>query len=509
MSRDIARLYSAELDGIDARLIEVEVDINIGLHAFNIVGLADKALNEAKERVNAALKNSGIKPPNQENRRVTVNLAPADVKKTGSQYDLAIAVGYLLATGQIKKFDPREKLFLGELALDGGLRPISGSLCIAQMAKTFGFKKIFISTANANEAAAIPDIDILPVANLIELIGALEERCVIVPKIFTPKTDSGFNFPDFSEIKGQGNIKRAITIAACGGHNILMIGPPGVGKSFLAQALGGVLPELSLDESIELTKIWSAAGFRLGGLMRRRPFRAPHHTASGAALIGGGQDPRPGEISLAHRGILFLDELPEFSKGILESLRQPMEAGVVHIARARRSFIFPAKFSLVAAMNPCPCGYYGDPELPCKCSPYEVIKYQKRISGPLLDRIDIQVRVGRVKIEDLQRARSETPTSPSIKQEIESARTLQLARLNKVSLSLNSEMGSRDIEKFIPLDLSSKQFLGGLEKNHLSPRSYYRILKVARTIADLAGKKDVSTEDIAEAYSYRLRDEMF
>lgn len=508
MFGDVAKIYSAELEGVDARLIEVEVDINVGLHAFNIVGLPDKALNEAKERVNAALKNANIKSPNQENRRVTVNLAPADVRKTGSQYDLAIAVGYLLATQQIKKFDPRGKIFLGELALDGGLRPISGSLSIAQMAKTLGFKEIFISEANANEAAAISGINIIPIKNLTELIVVLEGRLIIPFSVFKPIIGGDLAAPDFSEIRGQENAKRAAIIAAAGGHNLFMVGPPGVGKSFLAQALAGILPDLSLDESIELTKIWSAAGFRLHGLVMKRPFRAPHQTASGAALIGGGQDPKPGEISLAHHGVLFLDELPEFSKNILESLRQPMESGLVHVARARRSFIFPARFSLVAAMNPCPCGYYGDAEQPCKCSAYEVIKYQKKISGPLLDRIDLQVKVGRVKMGDLQADQGGILTSPQIKKQIEAARNIQMRRLRNFSRQTNAEMSSREAENLVHLDNSSKSFLKTLEKSRLSPRAYYRILRVARTIADLSGLENISVDHIAEAYSYRLRDEM-
>jgi magnesium chelatase family protein len=398
MLHELSKIYSAQLEGIDAKLIEVEVDINVGTHAFTIVGLADKALNEARERVNSAIKNSGAKPPNRENRRITINLAPADVKKTGSQYDMAIAVGYLSATKQMAHFDTRDKIFIGELALDGSVRPVGGALSIAEMARRAGFTTIFIAEANANEAAAIEGITILPIKKLIDVIEYLEGRKSIKPIVFDPRGDSNVEAPDFSEIKGQENAKRALMIAAAGSHNLVMVGPPGVGKSFLARALGGVLPNLSRDESIEITKILSAAGFRLRGLVTRRPFRAPHQTASTAALVGGGQDPRPGEISLAHHGILFLDELPEFSKQALESLRQPMESGSVCVSRAKHSIIFPARFSLIAAMNPCPCGYYGDPERTCTCSAYEIIKYKKKISGPLLDRIDIQLKVGKVKL---------------------------------------------------------------------------------------------------------------
>ena len=360
--KSLAKIYSAELEGINAKLIEVEVDINVGLHSFNIVGLPDKSLNEAKERVNSALKNSGIKPPNRENRKITVNLAPADLKKNGSHYDLAIALGYLLATKQIAEFDPRDKIFLGELALDGRLRPVNGALNIAQMAVESGFHQLFLPVQNANEAAAIEGIAIVPINRLQEVIDILEGKSNgLLPFRFHPLKNTTISCPNFSEIKGQENAKRALTIAAAGAHNIIMIGSPGVGKSLIAQALGGILPDLERREAIEVTKIWSAAGLSPDGLMTRRPFRSPHQTSSQIALIGGGSDPKPGEISLAHRGVLFLDEIPEFQKATLEALRQPMESGVIHIARARQSLMLPAKFMLVAAMNPCPCGYYGDP----------------------------------------------------------------------------------------------------------------------------------------------------
>jgi magnesium chelatase family protein len=507
MTKNIARVYAAELEGVEARPIEVEVDINIGLHAFTIVGLADKALNEAKERVNAALKNSNIKPPNQENRRITVNLAPADVKKTGSQYDLAIAVGYLLATNQIAPFYTKDKIFVGELALDGNLRSVSGGLNIAQMAQKLGFAQIFISKMNANEAAAINGIDVIPIQNLGEVIEILEGRKIVSPAAFKPEVDSKRQAPDFSEIKGQENTKRALMIAAAGGHNLIMIGPPGVGKSFLAQALCGVLPDLSREEAIEITKIWSAAGLGLHGLVWHRPFRAPHQTASVAALVGGGQDPKPGEISLAHGGVLFMDELPEFQRGALEALRQPMESGIVHVARAKKTLVFPARFALVAAMNPCPCGYYGDSERECKCSPYEVIKYQKKISGPLLDRIDIQVKVAKVKIEELQKEDPGGFTSPNIKKKIELARRIQRERLARFSITTNAETSSREIEQLVNFGPSAVMFLKTLNKSGLSPRAYYRILKVARTIADLEESAAVDSGHLAEAYSYRLRDE--
>ncbi len=508
MPNNLAKIYSAELEGINARLIEVEVDLHVGLHSFNIVGLADKALNEAKERVNSALKNSGVKAPNRENRKITVNLAPADVKKTGSHYDLAIALGYLLATNQIQEFETKNKIFVGELSLDGRLRPVNGCLNIAEMASAAGFEYLFVPSANAREAAVVSNIKIIPLETLDEAVQILEGRKSLKSEIFREPSPVEPSAPDFSEIKSQDNAKRALIIAASGGHNLLMIGPPGVGKSLLAQAMISILPELSLTEAIEVTKIYSAAGLNQDGLSRARPFRSPHQTASLAAIIGGGSQPKPGEISLAHRGVLFLDELPEFQKNILEALRQPLEAGAVHVARAKHTLVFPAKFTLVAAMNPCPCGFYGDPEKECRCSAYEVIKYQKKISGPLLDRIDLQIRVPRVKIAELRERNKQEPVSKKIKKDVETARKIQKDRFKKIKITTNAEMSSGQAEELAGLDSAAEKFLGTLDKNRLSPRGYYRLLKTARTIADLESSQNVSAAHLAEAFSYRLREEI-
>ncbi len=508
MLKNLSKVYAAELEGINGKLIEIEVDLNVGLHAFNIVGLADKALNEAKERVNSALKNAGIKPPNRENRKITVNLAPADIKKAGAQYDLGIALGYLLSTGQIKQFETQDKIFLGELALDGRLRPIAGALNIAQLAKEKNFKYLFLPKENANEAAVVLGIKIIPINNLTEAIDYLEERKNIEPVIFEKTKTEKIEVADFSEIRGQENAKRAIIIAAAGGHNLIMMGPPGVGKSMLAQAMVGVLPDLTKEEAIEVTKIYSAAGLNPGGLINLRPFRTPHQTASLIAMVGGGTYPKPGEISLAHRGILFIDELPEFPKNILEALRQPMESGRVHISRAKNSLEFPAKFSLVAAMNPCPCGFYGDEEKECRCTAYEVIRYQKKISGPLLDRIDLQIKVNRIKIPELREKKDSKPLNEEIKNRIQNTRKIQSKRFQKLKIKTNSEMSAKQTEEFVNLTSEAEDFLKTLDKTRLSPRGYFRLLKAARTIADLEEKIEVTENHLAEAFSYRLREEV-
>ena len=509
--KNFSKVYSAELEGIDAKLIEVETDINVGLHSFNIVGLADKALNEAKERVSSALKNSGVKPPNKENRKITINLAPADVKKAGSQYDLALALGYLLATKQIRQFEAGDKIFIGELSLEGGLRPISGALNISRLAKKLGFKFLFLPKGNALEAAVIKGIKIIPVSSLEEIINHLEERELIEAQKeiqFQPAYNQ--SLVDISEIKGQENAKRALTVAAAGGHHILMSGTPGAGKTMMAQALASILPPPSLEEAIEITQIYSAAGMlKENNFLNFRPFRAPHHTASPVSVVGGGVNPRPGEISLAHFGILFLDEIPEFRRDLLESLRQPIESGQISVSRAKGVLNFPAKFSLVAAMNPCPCGYFGDAEKECRCTANEVFRYQKKISGPLLDRIDIQIEVPRVKIVDLRAETRDEKMGEKIRNAVEKAREAQKQRFAgaKLKIRLNSEMSSKQVDDLVIFSADAENFLKNiLEKSFVSARGYYRIIKIAQTIADLEESEKISANHLAEAFQYRLRE---
>ncbi len=500
-----ARTYGATTLGVNGVLIGVEVDVSAGFPGFDVVGLLETAVKESKERVRTAIKNSGIRIQQQ---KVTINLAPADIRKDSSGLDLPIAVGLLAAYGEIAQESVSGSLFAAELSLEGELRGVRGILPMAIHAREQGMKRFFVAADNVNEALLVDGIEVYGVRTLRELVEHLTGRCQLPPAAADPALltpEESFAEDDFADVQGQFQAKRALEIAAAGSHNVLMIGVPGAGKTMLARRLSSILPAMTRKEALEVTKIYSIAGLlpRDGGLVVKRPFRSPHHTTSAAAIIGGGSIPRPGEVTLSHNGVLFLDELPEFAKAVLEVLRQPLEDGMVTVSRVNATLTFPSQMLLVCAMNPCPCGFRGDKDKPCSCTPNEIKRYTRKISGPLLDRIDIHIRVPRVEYKEMV---SVTPaeSSKTIRQRVTAARDIQLARLGRHGIFANAQMTHAMLKGFCPVTETGQALLEQVfKKMNLSARSYDRILKVARTIADLDAAEVIQDRHIAEAIQLR------
>ncbi len=525
-----SRIYSAQTHLLKGKIVTIEIDITKNtLHSFTLVGLPDKAVDESKDRMSSALKNSGYDSPKNQNQKIVISLSPADLKKEGPYFDLGIALAYLLSAEEIN-FDPEGRIFLGELSLNGELRPIKGALPLAQEAKKLGYREIFLPIENAPEAALVDDITIYGVNNLREVIdhiyipktdkkGNIIDKDILSGKTLLskispfPKTEivhkAKTNNIDFSDIKGQEGAKRGLEIAASGGHNIAMSGPPGTGKTMLARVFSNILPDLDKDDCLEITGIHSVVGLLEDAIITEPPFRAPHHTASYVSMIGGGANPKPGEVTLAHRGVLFLDEFPEFEKRVLESLRQPLEDNIVSISRARGSAIFPSNFILVAAMNPCPCGNKGNKQKECICKQGDLDRYKRKLSGPIMDRIDIWVTVGNVDYEKLSSNIQEGEKTQTIKERVKKARDIQTKRFKNSprKINANSEMNVKDLNIYAPLDDATKKLLNqSAERLELSARAYHRTIKLARTIADLEGSEYISQSHILEALQYRPRE---
>ncbi len=509
-----ARVYSAQVNLLSGTIVTIEVDLSRGLHTFNVVGLPDSAVNESKDRVSSAIKNSGFKSPKAKNQKIIVSLSPADLKKEGPFFDLAIALSYLLAADDLQ-FDSEKKIFLGELGLDGTLRRIRGALPLVMEAKRAGYEEVYLPKENAVEAALIDGIKIFGAETLKEVVEHInEEKGVEKNKKIKvqPKTEVVYKKEkrnsDFSDIKGQEGAKRGLEIAAAGGHNIAMYGPPGTGKTMLARAFSQLLPDLSLEDVLEITGIHSVAGVTRGELVSLPPFRSPHHTSSYVSIIGGGTYPKPGEVTLAHKGVLFLDEFPEFEKRVIESLRQPLEDNIVSISRSKGTAQFPSNFILVAAMNPCPCGNTGNKQKVCICRPSDLDRYKRKLSGPIMDRIDLWVSVGNVDYKKLgeEGDKNKSEQSESIKRRVESARRIQEKRFEKVgrNIKTNSEMNVKDLTSMVKLDEKVRNLLDdSAERLALSARAYHRVIKIARTIADLENSPDVNSNHILEAIQYR------